>query len=427
LVGKKKPGGTGFLSCPDNSTTGVSYSMTQMKFSIVITTYNRLSLLKRAIDSALAQSVPCEVVVADDCSSDETEGYVRSLGSRVIYHRNPSNMGHAATVNAGVKVATGDWIKPVDDDDYLAPNCIGEFWRAIALRKEAVIASCQSAQVDLNEVELSRTRKLGPGQAFYIPQEDIHYGMLLELIPFGTPIQVAFRRDAFIQSGGWDSSLDANFDDIDSWLRIAQFGDAIFINKCLAYRTVWPGGYNQKFSLQTRLETNILIKEKIHALVSETHRDSIPDLSTIRSYVKLHWSLVASKQKDFRTAIQIAFPSVFSLMAWKLLVDAILVRHKQPTWLQKRLDNNFLVMARMYALAGEKHRASIPSLQHFHDYIQLRCSWTALKQGKVIYAFNLARPAIGSIEAWKMLVKTALSEPDNGKQPLIRKLVLIDF
>lgn len=399
----------------------------QMKFSIVITTYNRLSFLKRAIDSALAQTVACEVVVADDCSSDDTEDYVRSLGAGVTYHRNPKNMGHAATMNAGVEVASGDWIKPVDDDDYLDPNCIKEMMRAIALRQEAVIISCQAAQVDVNQVEISRTRKMGPGQAFYIPQADIHYGMLLEQIPFGTPIQVAFRRDAFIQSGGWDSNLDANFDDIDSWLRIAQFGDAIFINKCLAYRTVWPGGYNQKFSLQKRLETNILIKEKIHALVNEEHRALIPEIDAIRAYVKLHWGLVALKQKAYLSSIKFAFPAVLSPKAWNLLIEAIVSRHKQPPWLQKRLDKNLLVMAKMYALANEKHRAAIPNLQHFQSYIKLRGGWLACKQGKFITAFQLALPAVSSPAAWKLVVKSAISEQQNDKQIVIRKFVLIDF
>ena len=406
-----------------------------MKFSIAITTYNRLSLLKRAIESALSQTVPCEVVVADDCSSDGTEAYVRSLAEtlrakgdeRLVYHRNPTNLGHAATMNAGVAIAQGDWIKPVDDDDYLAPTCIQEMARAIALRPEAVLCSCQAAQVDINQVEISRTRKLGPGQAFYVPQEDIHYGMLLELIPFGTPVQVAFRRDAFIQSGGWDSSLDANFDDIDSWLRIAQFGDAIFINKCLAYRTVWPGGYNQKFSLEKRLETNIFIKEKIHALVSEKHRLFIPDLPSIRAYIKLHWCLVASKQKDISNALKFAIPAAFSPTAWKLLMEAIIFRHKQPPWLQKRLDNNLLVMAKLYSLANEKHRSAIPNLQHFQHYIKLRCCWVAFKQGKVIAAFQLALPAVLSLAAWKLVFKAALSAKENGKQPLIRKFVLIGF
>ena len=401
--------------------------MTQIKFSIVITTYNRLSFLKRAIESALAQTVSCEVVVADDCSSDDTENYLRSLGSRITYHRNPKNMGHAASVNAGVQVASGDWIKPVDDDDYLDPNCIREMMRAIALRREAVICSCQAAQVDVDRVEISRTRRTGPGQAFYIPQADIHYGMLLEQIPFGTPIQVAFRRDAFIQSGGWDSSLDANFDDIDSWLRIAQFGDAIFINKCLAYRTVWPGGYNQKFSLQKRLETNILIKEKIHALVSEQHRASIPEIGTIRAYLKLHWGLVAIKQKAYLSSIKFAFPSVLSPKAWQLLVEAIILRYKQPAWLQKSLDNNLLVMAKMYALANEKHRAALPTLQHFQSYMKLRSSWVACKQGKLLTALQLALPAVSSPAAWKLVIKSALSEQENDKQIAIRKFVLIDI
>lgn len=293
-----------------------------MKFSIVIATYNRLSLLKRAIASAEGQTVPCEVVAIDDASSDGTEEYVRSLGDRVTYRRNPSNLGHAATVNAGVETARGDWIKLLDDDDYLAPNCIEEMQRYIALRPQAAICSCQAAQVDSNEVELRRSRQVGSAKSFYIPQEDIHYGMLLELIPFGTPAQVAFRRDAFLKSGGWDSSLDTNCDDIDSWLKIAQFGDAIFINQCLAYRTIWPEAYNQKFSLEKRLETNLLIKEKIYNLVSDKHRNAIPSLEAVRQYVKLHWGLVALKQKKAIAGLKLAGSALVSPGAWQLLLNA---------------------------------------------------------------------------------------------------------
>ncbi len=305
-----------------------------MKFSVVITTYNRLDLLKRAIDSALNQTIPCEVVVADDCSSDETQEYVNSFreklllngDSRLVYHRNEVNSGHAATVNAGIVKASGDWIKFLDDDDYLAANCLEEMTRAIALHPQAAICSCIAAQVDEQGVELSRTPQVGPGLAFYIPQADIHYGMLLELLPFGTPVQVACRRDVFLQTGGWDSQLDANCDDIDSWIKITKFGDAIFLNQCLAYRTIWQGAYNYKFSVSRRLNTNILIKEKIYALVDEKHRSHIPKLEDIKNYLKLHWSLVALKQKNFQSVMDMVTPSVFSLRAWQLLLNAILMR-----------------------------------------------------------------------------------------------------
>lgn len=298
-----------------------------MKFSIVITTYNRLNLLQRAIDTALAQTIPCEVIVVDDCSSDETQSYVKARcealenqdDKRLIYHRNQTNLGHSKSVNAGVELATGDWIKPLDDDDYLAINCLSVLQNAIALHPQAVICSSQAAQVDVNEVEINKTRQVGLGKACYLIQEDIHYGMLLELVPFGTPAQVAFSREAFLKSGGWDSSLDANFDDIDSWIKIAQFGDAIFINECLSYRTLWEGAYNQKFALQKRLNTNILIKERIYTKVNNKYSNNIPKLQDIQAYLKLHWSLVALKQGKLMEAAKISFPALLSAKAWKLL------------------------------------------------------------------------------------------------------------
>lgn len=304
-----------------------------MKFSLVITTYNRLELLKRAIESALAQTFPCEIVIVDNASSDGTEGYVqersdaltRAGEQSLVYHRNSDNMGHSKAVNQGVELATGDWIKLLDDDDYLARNCIEEMANAIALHPKAVICSCQSAQVDTLGAELSITRRVGSPQRLYIAQEDIHYGMLLEMVPFGTPAQVAFSRDGFLSSGGWDSSLDTNFDDIDSWIQIAQFGDAIFINKCLAYRTVWSGAYNYKFSFHKRLNTHISIKQKIYALVSDKYQGKLPLLWEMVAYLRLHWGLVALKRGKLLSAAKLLFPEcfspiAFSPIAWKLLL-----------------------------------------------------------------------------------------------------------
>ena len=308
-----------------------------VKFSIVITTHNRLSLLQRAINSAFAQTVPCELVVADNASSDGTQDYVRSLGDRVVYRRNATNTNHSGAVNAGVDVATGDWIKLLDDDDYLAPNCIEEMISAIALRPQAVICSCQAAQVNEQEVELSQTSPAGPGKVFYIPQADIHYGMLLEVVPFGTPAQVAFRRDAFLRSGGWDLTM-TSCDDIDSWIRIAQFGDALFINQCLAYRTVWSGGYDQKISLLQRRDTNILIKERIYALIDQRYQAVVPAIEDICRYLQLHWSIVAFKQKHFAIALSMAFPTAFSPTAWRLLLQAVKFRQQDANALSIRKE-----------------------------------------------------------------------------------------
>lgn len=302
--------------------------LSKPSFSIVITTFNRLNLLKRALQSAIGQTLSCEVIVVDNASTDGTQAYVESLGDRVTYVRNPKNTNHAGAVNTGASVASGDWLKLVDDDDYLATDCIEEMARAIALRPDAVICSCQAAQVDDNEVELSKTTISGPGEVFYVPQADIHYGMLLEQIPFGTPIQVAVRRDALLKSGGWDLSM-TSCDDIDSWIRVSEHGDALFINKCLAYRTAWTGGYDRRIALQRRFKTNFSIKERIYTRVSEKHQSELPKLSTIEKYLRLHWAIVALKRQRLRTAAALGSSAWFSLGAWLLLRQAVAFRKQQ--------------------------------------------------------------------------------------------------
>ncbi len=298
-----------------------------MKFSIVITTYNRLSLLKRAIESALNQTVPCEVVVADDCSDDGTKEYIKSLNNQVVYYHNVENLGHSQTVNAGVSVATGDWIKLLDDDDYLAPDCIEKMAEAITGYPKAVICSCQAVQVDEEETEISRTPVKGKYENIWVPQEDIHYAMLMEMLPFGTPVQVAFQRNAFFKSGGWDSNLDGNCDDIDSWVKIAKYGDAVIVNKYLAYRTLWEASYNRAFSLVKRWETNFLIKSRIYACVSNKYRPYLPDLEDIKNYLCLHWAFASLKERCFITAIKVASPAIFSLSAWSFLLKIIYIKY----------------------------------------------------------------------------------------------------
>ena len=100
--------------------------MKAITWSVVITTRNRARMLKRCIESALQQSVPVEVVVVDEASSDDTEQVVKEFGPRVIYHRNESAVGHSKAANIGIRLASGSWIKPIDDDDYLSSDCLRE-------------------------------------------------------------------------------------------------------------------------------------------------------------------------------------------------------------------------------------------------------------------------------------------------------------
>src|SRR4051794_39530439 len=95
-------------------------------FSVVITTYNRARILRRCLDSCLAQSwTDFEVVVVDDGSSDDT---VAALAEdpdprlRVVAHER--NRGINPARFTGAASARGEWVVVIDSDDELVPRAL---------------------------------------------------------------------------------------------------------------------------------------------------------------------------------------------------------------------------------------------------------------------------------------------------------------
>lgn len=92
--------------------------------SVIIPTYNRAHLIRRAVQSVLNQSfTDLEVIVVDDASTDDTQQVVESIpDGRVRYFRLPKNMGACAARNHGVAHALGQYIAFQDSDDEWLPN-----------------------------------------------------------------------------------------------------------------------------------------------------------------------------------------------------------------------------------------------------------------------------------------------------------------
>jgi len=97
----------------------------QAFFSIIITTYNRANLLKRALNSLIAQTEKdWEAIIVDDESTDDTYEqilpYLLSY-SKIKYIRK-SHSGEVKSKNAGIFSSTGKYISFLDSDDEYAPN-----------------------------------------------------------------------------------------------------------------------------------------------------------------------------------------------------------------------------------------------------------------------------------------------------------------
>ncbi len=100
-------------------------------FSAVIPTYNRSALLKRAIDSALAQGdYASEVIVVDDGSTDDTQEVCASYGKRIEYVRQ-KNAGASVARNTGAARARNTWIAFLDSDDFWTPSHLERMEKAI--------------------------------------------------------------------------------------------------------------------------------------------------------------------------------------------------------------------------------------------------------------------------------------------------------
>lgn len=91
-----------------------------MTVSVIIPCYNSGATLNKAIDSVLAQTYKdIELIVVNDGSTDpETIHVINSLDIS-IQVVNQKNSGLPAARNAGITVATGDYIFPLDSDDFI--------------------------------------------------------------------------------------------------------------------------------------------------------------------------------------------------------------------------------------------------------------------------------------------------------------------
>ena len=94
--------------------------------SVIIPTFNRCGVLKRAVLSAVNQTYKnIEIIIVNDASTDATTEVVGLINdSRLKYVIHEKNQGLATAWNTGIKNSSGEYITFLDDDDEWAPEKI---------------------------------------------------------------------------------------------------------------------------------------------------------------------------------------------------------------------------------------------------------------------------------------------------------------
>ena len=206
-----------------------------MKVSVIIPTFNRLSLISRAIDSVLKQTFkPFEIIVVDDGSSDNTSAFIKNNYKSVKLIKQ-KNLGVSKARNVGIKNSSGDWIALLDSDDEWKKN-----------KLEVQIKSLS----EYDYYSVCHTNEIWIRNGTRVNQKKRHqkYGgnifdKCLDICRI-SPSSIIFQKNIINEVGWFDENLSI-CEDYDLWLRITANFKILFIDKPLIIKY---GGHSDQLS-----------------------------------------------------------------------------------------------------------------------------------------------------------------------------------
>jgi glycosyltransferase involved in cell wall biosynthesis len=181
--------------------------------SVIIPTYERSTLLRQTVESALAQTFDgIEVIVVED-GSDAAATALRGCDGRVRYHRQ-------------VRLASGEWLAFLDDDD---------LWDPRKLERQLALASRQPDVAMIHTDHLLLVDgALRPGPRL-LPRGQVPSGSVSQPLFLGNFVvhsSVLLRRAVFERLGGFNPRFSIAAD-YDLWLRVASQNRIAFLDEPL--------------------------------------------------------------------------------------------------------------------------------------------------------------------------------------------------
>ncbi len=199
--------------------------------SIIIPTYNTALLVERTLRSALGQTggFELEILVVDDCSSDNTLEVVQSIDdSRIRIFRQERNQGPAAARNRGLHEAQGEYCAFLDGDD---------FWESEFLQETV---SFLEAHPECVAVSVGQCHKIIGKQPSYVPKQQEYTSpvQLPDFFDFWAKYNhvctgsVLMRTAVAQKAGGQREDLRV-CEDLEFWGFLATYGPWGFIPRML--------------------------------------------------------------------------------------------------------------------------------------------------------------------------------------------------
>ena len=204
--------------------------------SVVIPTYNRCVLLKRAISSALNQTIRSKkIIVVDNGSTDKTYEMISSLFPQITYIYE-NRRGVSIARNKGIKNCNSSWIAFLDSDDVWEPQKLEKqlFFTNNINKKFRLIHTNEIWYKNDKFQNQSRKHQKSGGDIF---QKSLEFCCI-------SPSSAFIKKEVFDDYGFFDESLEV-CEDYDMWIRITAKEEVGFLDKPFVKKY---GGHDDQLS-----------------------------------------------------------------------------------------------------------------------------------------------------------------------------------
>ncbi len=185
--------------------------------SVIVPTYNRADMVKRAIQSILDQSFDnYEILIIDDASTDNTEETIKKMDNdKIVYVGLEKNVGQCRARNIGIRKAKGKYIGFLDSDDEWMPTKLEKQLRIFNQTDDPDLGAVYTGYLEIDEIKKKHAVKNGNFR-----KGKLYKDFLSGFCP-ATPTMFLVKKEALDKVEGFDENL-PTFVDYDLWLRIAK-------------------------------------------------------------------------------------------------------------------------------------------------------------------------------------------------------------
>jgi glycosyltransferase involved in cell wall biosynthesis len=197
--------------------------------SILMVAYKASDTIIAAMDGALSQTIPCEIIVSDDCSPDDTYSLMQSHAEKyqgphtLIVRKNNPNQGVTQHLNTLMSLASGDIFVLMAGDDVSYPQRVAETLQAFDNNPQVFVLGSGCDEVDMQDVFIRRRTHELPEKFFL--EYFAKVGKLATLLG----ATMAMRREVYSVFGPLRGSVEDNV----MTLRGALLGGGLCLDSAL--------------------------------------------------------------------------------------------------------------------------------------------------------------------------------------------------